>query len=76
MARLLPADSVLGHVPDVHLTTLATHYLRQGQAVSAKHGGVPGDWLRLYEGDTRFLGMGQVLDDGRVAPRRLLAEKV
>ena len=75
VARLLPADSVLGHMPDVHLTPLATHYLRQGQAVSAKHGGVPGDWLRLYEGESRFLGMGQVLDDGRVAPRRLLAEK-
>jgi tRNA pseudouridine55 synthase len=73
--RLLPADSVLGYIPAVHLTPLATHYLRQGQAVSAKHDGIPGDWLRLYEGDSRFLGMGQVLDDGRVAPRRLLAEK-
>jgi hypothetical protein len=29
--------------------------------------------VRLYEGDTRFLGMGEVQDDGRVAPRRLLA---
>jgi len=67
-----PVDSVLNDVPDVHLTSLAAHYLKQGQPVSAQHGYPPG-WVRLYEGDARFLGMGQVLDDGRVAPRRLLA---
>ncbi len=72
-AQLLqPVDSVLLTVPDVHLTPLAAHYLKQGQSVSARHGFAPG-WVRLYEGDSRFLGMGQVLDDGRVAPRRLLA---
>lgn len=72
-ARLLqPADSVLQELPGVHLTPLAAHYLKQGQAVSMQHGFRPG-WVRLYEGDKRFLGMGQVQDDGRVAPRRLLA---
>lgn len=71
--RLLqPVDNVLHTVPEVHLTSLAVHYLKQGQAVSARHSIAPG-WVRLYEGDSRFLGMGQVLDDGRVAPRRLLA---
>jgi tRNA pseudouridine55 synthase len=29
--------------------------------------------VRLYGEGHRFLGMGQILDDGRVAPRRLLA---
>ena len=72
-ARLLqPVDSVLHDVPDVHLTPLAAHYLKQGQSVSAQHGFKPG-WVRLYEGDKQFLGMGEVQDDGRVAPRRLLA---
>jgi tRNA pseudouridine55 synthase len=71
--RLLqPVDSVLHELPDVHLTPLAAHYLKQGQTVSTQHGFKPG-WVRLYEGDTRFLGMGEVQDDGRVAPRRLLA---
>ncbi len=69
---LQPVDSVLHTVPDVHLTPLAAHYLKQGQSVTARHGLAPG-WVRLYEGDNRFIGMGQVLDDGRVAPRRLLA---
>lgn len=73
--RLLqPADSVLQAVPDVHLTPLAAHYLKQGQPVTARHGLRPG-WVRLYEGENRFIGMGQVLDDGRVAPRRLLADE-
>jgi len=29
-------------------------------------------WVRLYEGNRSFLGMGEILDDGRVAPRRLM----
>jgi tRNA pseudouridine55 synthase len=69
--KLLPLDAVLSGFPDVHLTALAAHYLRQGQPVSLQHGHQPG-WVRLYEGDRRFLGLGQVMDDGRVAPRRLL----
>lgn len=72
IALLRPVDSMLGAVPDVHLTPLAAHYLKQGQTVTARHDHGAG-WVRLYEGDTRFLGMGEVLDDGRVAPRRLLA---
>ncbi len=69
--RLRALDTVLGGMPEVHLTSLAAHYLRQGQSVSLQHGRQPG-WVRLYEGESRFLGLGQVLDDGRVAPRRLL----
>jgi tRNA pseudouridine55 synthase len=72
-ARLVPADTIVSRVPDVHLTPLAAHYLLRGQPVSARHGHGPG-WVRLYAED-RFLGMGQVLDDGRVAPRRLLARR-
>ena len=68
---LLPVDAVISGMPDIHLTRLATHYLCQGQAVSVKHRCPPG-WVRLYDERDRFLGMGQVLDDGRVAPRRLM----
>jgi len=68
---LRPMDSVLGGLPVVRLTSLATHYLSQGQPVSLQHGHPPG-WVRIYDDSNRFLGMGQVLDDGRVAPRRLV----
>lgn len=68
-------DLVLGAIPGVRLTDLATHYLLRGQPVSAQHRHAPG-WVRLYDAHDRFLGMGQVLDDGRVAPRRLMAQKL
>lgn len=71
-ARLQPMDTLVDAVPSVQLTALATHYLRQGQPVSARHD-VSTGWVRLYDAEHRFLGMGQILDDGRVAPRRLVA---
>ena len=72
-ALLLPIDVALSSLPDVHLTPLAAHYLCRGQPVSVRHPHGPG-WVRLYGEGARFLGMGQVLDDGRVAPRRLMVQ--
>ena len=71
LQRLLPMDAALKDFPELTLTELATHYLLQGQPVSVQHGYQPG-WVRLYAGGQQFLGMGQVLDDGRVAPKRLM----
>jgi tRNA pseudouridine55 synthase len=70
-ARLLPMDHALGAIPDVRISKLAGHYLRQGQPVTARHDVPPEGWVRIYE-EERFIGLGQILDDGRVAPRRLL----
>ncbi len=69
--QLLPVDEALLGLPDVTLTSLATHYLLQGQPVSTKHGQEPG-LVRLYTEENGFLGMGEILDDGRVAPKRLM----
>jgi tRNA pseudouridine55 synthase len=71
-ALLKPIDTMLPDLPAVELTPLAAHYLRQGQTVTARHVAAAG-WVRLYETPQRFLGLGEVQDDGRVAPRRLLA---
>lgn len=68
---LLPIDHALADLPEVTLTALATHYLLQGQPVSMRHSHTPG-WVRLYGEELGFLGMGEVLDDGRVAPKRLM----
>lgn len=75
MACLIAGDQVLTTVPDVRLTPLAAHYLLRGQTVTVRHGNGPGCWVRLYDEQSRFLGMGEVTDDGRVAPRRLMAQK-
>ena len=70
-ALLLPMESGLANWPDVHLIGDAAFYLRQGQPVLVPKAPTSG-LVRLYEGETRFLGVGEILDDGRVAPRRLL----
>ncbi|HHJ14874.1 MAG TPA: tRNA pseudouridine(55) synthase TruB [Gammaproteobacteria bacterium] len=68
---LLPLQSALSAYPAVELTPDAAFYLRQGQPVLVPKAPTEG-WVRLYEGGERFLGMGEILDDGRVAPRRLM----
>lgn len=70
-ALLLPIESTLRHWPEVRLSTDAAYYLKMGQAVVVPRAPTAG-WVRLYAGDGRFLGAGEILDDGRVAPRRLL----
>lgn len=71
-AWLKPADAALPEMPDLTLTSAAMFYLRQGSAVSVRPAPSSG-WVRLYGPDRRFLGVGEVLDDGRIAPRRLVA---
>ena len=76
-ARLQPVSSAVRQWPEVTLTGDAAYYLRQGQPVIVPHAPTEG-WVRLAEAastevsDARFLGVGEVLDDGRVAPRRLV----
>jgi len=71
---LLPLESGLTQWPDVRLSGDAAFYLRQGQPVLVPHAPTTG-WVRIYEGESRFLGMGEILDDGRVAPRRLMTAR-
>lgn len=70
-ACLLPIESALAQWPDVKLSADAAFYLRQGQPVVVPHAPTSG-WVRLYAANRQFLGMGQILDDGRVAPKRLM----
>ncbi len=69
--RLLPMDSALAHWPQVVLDADSVFYLREGQAIQV--GGAPTEGMvRIYGPQDRFLGVGEILDDGRVGPRRLL----
>jgi len=68
---LLPVDVALTHVPQIELAESSGFYLRQGQAVLVPNAPTSGIVrLRLRNGD--FVGIGEILDDGRVAPRRLV----
>lgn len=66
-----PVESALSRWPDVQLTEDTAYYMRQGQPVIVPHAPTEG-WVRLYSGQGSFMGVGEILDDGRVAPRRLL----
>lgn len=68
---LLPLDSALGHWPAVRLSADADFYLRQGQAVLIPQAPTEG-LVRLYDASARFLGVGLILDDGKVQPKRLI----
>jgi tRNA pseudouridine55 synthase len=70
-ALLLPLDSALGHWPRVRLSADAAFYLRQGQAVLVPQAPTEG-LVRLYDPSEHFLGVGSILDDGKVQPRRLI----
>jgi len=67
---LVEPDRGLQHLPGVQLSPDAAYYLCQGQPVRAADAPREG-WVRLYGEQARFLGVGQMLDDGRVAPKRL-----
>jgi tRNA pseudouridine55 synthase len=69
-AVLLPVESAVVDWPGLRLSDDVAYYLRRGQAVLVPRAPTAG-WVRLYEGDAKFLGVGEVLDDGRIAPRRL-----
>ena len=69
---LLPLDRALEHCPPVHLESNSAFYLKRGQPVLVPRAPTQG-LVRLYGADRCFLGVGEVLEDGRVAPKRLLA---
>jgi len=69
---LLPADCAVMHLAKVEMATSEQFYMLQGQPVQIP--GSPNDGVvRMYGESGSFLGIGEILDDGRVGPKRLIA---
>jgi tRNA pseudouridine55 synthase len=68
---LIPPEEALSDWPLVSLSGNTAYYLLQGQAVQVPRAPSSG-WVRLRREDGKFLGIGQILEDGRVAPKRLI----
>jgi tRNA pseudouridine55 synthase len=77
---LLPESSAVEDWPAVELTELTASYLKQGQPVQIPNAPTEG-WVRIFSEsdgarerreDENFLGVGEILEDGRIAPRRLV----
>ncbi|MDR2874703.1 MAG: tRNA pseudouridine(55) synthase TruB [Methylobacillus sp.] len=70
-ALLLPPDALLADLPQAELNADSAFYLCQGQAIWLPGKRALGE-IRLYDTNHRFLGLGEVMPDGKIAPRRLV----
>ncbi len=70
---LLPVESAVADWPEARLSEAAAFYLQQGQSVIVPYSPTEG-CVRLKMKDGRFLGVGEILKDGKVAPRKLLVQ--
>ncbi len=73
---LKPLDAAVSDALSVELSESMAWYFRQGQAVMSPEvyrQSEEGDIVRIFHTDGDFMGVGEVLDDGRVKPRRLVA---
>lgn len=70
---LLTADTALVDLPDIYLSDESAFNIKRGQAIRVCNAPEVG-FVRLYISGHQFIGVGIVLDDGRIAPRRLIRE--
>jgi len=68
---LLPMETALVNWPEVRLSQDVAYFLKRGQAVQVPQAPREG-LVKLFAEENVFLGVGYIMDDGRVAPRRLL----
>ncbi|MFJ3263909.1 tRNA pseudouridine(55) synthase TruB [Pseudomonas sp. NPDC086581] len=68
---LLPVDAGLEHWPLLQLSEHSAYYWLHGQPVRAPDMPKFG-MLRVQDHEGRFIGIGEVVEDGRLAPRRLI----
>ena len=77
--HLMPMDTPVADLPALILPDDSAHYFRMGNPVM-DHGvfraGDVGDKVRVFIESGDFLGMGELTDDGRVAPKRLVVKTI
>ncbi len=78
---LMPLDTSVSDWPQIKLGVNSSFYIMQGQAVQVPQAPSEGN-VRIYGQEAsetgeevyRFLGIGEIDDDGRVAPKRLIQQ--
>src|SRR5690606_10097405 len=82
-ALLLPPDSPVASLPALELPEQSGYYFRQGNPVmdpQVYRIGDQGDIVRVFLSASaaqpaQFLGLGELTEDGRVAPKRIIANR-
>ncbi|HVL02640.1 MAG TPA: tRNA pseudouridine(55) synthase TruB [Dongiaceae bacterium] len=72
---LLPLGTSADHWPALELSENTTFYLRNGHPVQVPGAPLQG-WVKLLGPSQEFIGVGEIQDDGKVAPRRLINSSV
>ncbi|RYY03842.1 MAG: tRNA pseudouridine(55) synthase TruB [Gammaproteobacteria bacterium] len=81
--HLLSADAPVASLPAIILPEASAHYFRLGNPVmdpQVYRVGEQGDMVRVFCTETdgssqQFLGLGELTEDGRVAPKRIIANR-
>ena len=75
-ATMLPVSAAVRGWTALTLTQVTASYLKQGQPVQVAKAPAEG-WVSIFaegqDAKPEFIGVGEILDDGRVAPRKLIA---
>ncbi len=69
---LLPLETSVQTLPAIKLSNTAAFYMKTGQPVMIPHFPAQG-LVRIFSHHDEFMGVGEILEDGRVAPRRLIS---
>lgn len=69
---LLPLGTSADHWPSLVLSENSCFYLRNGNPVQVPGAPIEG-WVKLLGPGEEFIGVGEIQDDGLVAPRRLIS---
>jgi len=70
--QLLPVNALASAFPSIRLTPSMVFYMKRGEAIYFPRGPTSG-FVQLYDEGDKFIGLGEVLESGKIAPRRLLA---
>ncbi len=73
LALLLPLSAIADELPIFNLSAELAFFLRRGQPVFAPNAPTSG-LLRLFTREGAFLGVGEVTEDGMIAPKRLVRQ--
>ena len=73
LALLLPLSAIADELPMFILSAELAFFLCRGQAVFAPNAPTSG-LLRLFTREGAFLGVGEVTEDGMIAPKRLVRQ--
>ena len=71
--QLLSAEIAVKDLPLVEVSEDTGYYVRRGQSVYQPNLPISG-FVRIRQENGKFLGVGEILDDGRLQPRRLIAD--